>query len=148
MSTYRLRNLLLPRSVALVGASPRQGSVGRAILGNIRKANFPGEFGLVNQRHAEIDGFAAVAHLSQLPFAPELVVITAPARAVPDIIEEAGKRGTAGALIITAGLGHGVGSLAEAAERAARKYGMRLVGPNCLAIFELFKQSAMTGLLR
>ena len=42
MSTYRLKNLLLPRSVALVGASSRQGSVGRAILGNIRKANFQG----------------------------------------------------------------------------------------------------------
>jgi hypothetical protein len=46
MSTYRLKNLLSPRSVALVGASPRQGSVGRAILGNIRKARFKGEFGL------------------------------------------------------------------------------------------------------
>jgi acetyltransferase len=44
MSTYRLKNLLLPRSVALVGASSRQGSVGRAILGNIRKANFQGQF--------------------------------------------------------------------------------------------------------
>ena len=50
MSTYRLKNLLAPRSVALVGASPRQGSVGRAILNNIGKAGFAGEFGLVNPR--------------------------------------------------------------------------------------------------
>ena len=57
MSTYRLKNVLLPRSLALVGASSRQGSVGRAILGNIRKANFEGEFGLVNPRRAEIEGF-------------------------------------------------------------------------------------------
>ncbi len=134
MSTYRLKNLLLPRSLALVGASSRQGSVGRAILGNIRKANFSGEFGLVNPRHAEIDGFASVTSLDQLPFLPELVVITAPAEAVPDIVDEAGKRGAAGALIITAGLGHGAGSMADAAERAARKYGMRLVGPNCLGM--------------
>lgn len=134
MSTYRLKNLLLPRSVALVGASSRQGSVGRAILGNIRKANFTGEFGLVNPRHAEIDGFATVARLDQLPFVPELVVITAPAQAVADIVDEAGKRGTAGALIVTAGLGHGAGSMADAAERAARKYGMRLIGPNCLGM--------------
>ena len=48
MSTYRLNKLLSPRSVALVGASPRHGSVGRAILNNIRKAQFKGEFGLVN----------------------------------------------------------------------------------------------------
>src|SRR5947207_3398312 len=134
MSTYRLKNLLLPRSVALVGASSRPGSVGRAILGNIRKANFQGEFGLVNPRHAEIDGFASVARLDQLAFVPELVVITASAGAVADIVDAAGKRGTAGALIITAGLGHGPGSMADAAERAARNYGMRLVGPNCLGI--------------
>ena len=134
MSTYRLKNLLLPRSVALIGASSRPGSVGRAILGNIREAGFSGEFGLVNPRHAEIDGFATVAHLDQLPFVPELVVITAPPPAVADIVDAAGKRGSAGALIITAGLGHGAGSMAEAAERAARKYGMRLIGPNCLGV--------------
>jgi acetyltransferase len=134
MSTYRLKNLLSPRSVALVGASPRQGSVGRAILGNIHKAKFKGEFGLVNSHYAEIDGVASVGSLGKLPFAPELVLITAPAAAVAGLIDEAGARGAAGALIITSGLGHGAGSLAEAAERAARKYGMRLIGPNCLGI--------------
>ena len=134
MSTYRLKNLLSPHSVALVGGSPLQGSVGRAILGNIRKASFPGEFGLVNPRHTQIDGFSTVAQFAKLPFAPELVVITAPAQAVANIIDEAGKRGAAGALVITAGLGHGPGSLAEATELAARKYGMRLIGPNCLGI--------------
>ena len=134
MSTYRLKNLLSPRSLALIGASPRQGSVGRAILGNIRKAKFAGEFGLVNSRYREIDGVAAVSHISKLPFVPELVVITAPAAAVAGLIDEAGRLGAAGALIIPAGLGHGMGSLAEAAERAAQKYGMRLIGPNCLGI--------------
>jgi len=134
MSTYHLKNLLSPRSVALVGASPRRGSVGRAILGNIHKANFKGQFGLVNSHYPEIDGVATVGSLSQLPFVPELVVITAPASAVAGLIDEAGKAGAAGALIISAGLGHGTGSLAEAAERTAHKYGMRLIGPNCLGI--------------
>ncbi len=134
MSTYRLKNLLAPRSVALVGASPRPGSVGRAILGNIRKAKFNGQFGLVNSHHPEIDGVATVSRLGQLPFVPELVVITAPAAAVPGLIDEAGALGAAGALIVAAGLGHGAGSPAEAAGRAARRYGMRLIGPNCLGI--------------
>jgi len=134
MSTYRLKNLLSPRSVALVGASPRPASVGRAILGNIRKANFKGEFGLVNPRYAEIDGVATASSLGKLAFAPELVVITAPAKAIPDLIDEAGLCGAAGAVIVNAGLGHGAGSLAEAAERAAKKYGLRLIGPNCLGI--------------
>src|SRR6202158_5236519 len=134
MSTYRLKNLLSPRSVALVGASPRQGSVGRAILGNIRKARFKGEFGLVNTHYPEIDGVATVNSLGKLPFVPELVVITAPAAAVVGIIDEAGQRGAAGALIVSAGLGHGAGSPAEAAERGAQKYGMRVIGRNCLGI--------------
>lgn len=134
MSTYRLKNLLSPHSVALVGASPRQGSVGRAILNNIRKAQFKGEFGLVNPRYPEIDGVATAGSIAKLAFAPELVVLTAPAYTIPDLIDQAGRRGTAGAIIVSAGLGHGPGSLAEAAERAAQKYGMRLVGPNCLGI--------------
>ena len=98
MSTYRLKNLLSPRSVALVGGSPRQTSVGRAILRNIKNAKFKGEFGLVNQHYAEIDGVATVGGLGKLPFAPELVVITAPATAIPGLIDEAGKRGAAGAI--------------------------------------------------
>lgn len=134
MSTYRLRNLLLPRSVALIGASSRPGSVGRAILGNIRAAGFKGQFGLVKPRHSDIDGVDTVATLGDLPFVPELVVITAPPRAVADIVEEAGRRGSAGALIITAGLGRGAGSIADSCERSARKYGMRLIGPNCLGM--------------
>jgi acetyltransferase len=134
MSTYRLKNLLSPRSVALVGASPRKGSVGRAILANLQKAEFKGELGLVNPRHAEIEGVAAVSSLGKLPFVPELVVITAPPTAIAGLIDEAGKRGAAGALVITAGLGRGEGSLAEAAERAAHQYGMRLIGPNCLGV--------------
>jgi len=134
MSTYRLKNVLAPRSLALVGASPRKGSVGGSILRNIRDAKFKGEFGLVNTHYAEIDGVATVRSLSQLPFVPELVVITTPALAVAGLIEEAGKLGVAGAVIIPSGLGHGAGSLAEAADRVARKYGMRLIGPNCLGI--------------
>ena len=134
MSTYRLKNLLAPRSIALIGASPRQGSVGRAILGNIVKAKFTGEFGLVNPRYSEIDGVAAVGSVAKLPFVPELVVITAPGKSIPGLIDEAGRRGAVGAIIVSAGLGHGPGSLAEAAEAAAQKYGMRLIGPNCLGI--------------
>src|SRR5216683_3043889 len=134
MSTYRLKNLLSPRSVALIGASPRRGSVGRAVLENIRKARFEGEFALVNSHYAEIGGVATVGSVDKLPFVPELVVMTAPAAAIPYLIDQAGRRGSAGALIISAGLGHGAGSLADAAERAAQKYGMRLIGPNCLGI--------------
>lgn len=134
MSTYRLKKLLSPRSVALIGASPRHGSVGRAILDNIRKAQFKGEFGLVNPRYPEIDGVATVGSIQELAFAPELVVLTTPAQSIAGLIDEAGRRGAAGAVIVSAGLNHGAKALADAAERAAQKYGMRLIGPNCLGI--------------
>ena len=98
------------------------------------KRQFKGEFGLVNPRYHEIDGVASVGSIAELAFAPELVVLTAPARTIPGLIDEAGSRGAAGAVIVSAGLGHGPGSLADAAERAAQKYGMRLIGPNCLGI--------------
>jgi len=135
MSIYRLENLLSPHSVALVGASPRrQGSVGRAILENILKARFKGEFGLVNTHYPEISGVAAVRSLDKLPFVPELVVITAPATAVAGLVDDAGRCGAAGALIVSSGLGHGTGPLAAAAQCAAHKYGIRLIGPNCLGV--------------
>jgi acetyltransferase len=134
MSTYRLSNLLLPRSVALVGGSPRRGSVGGAIVGNILKAEFGGKLGVVNPHYHEINGVEPVRRLDQLSFVPELVIITTPPQSTPEIIDEAGRLGSAGAIIVSAGLGHGAGSLAEAAERAAQKYGMRLIGPDCLGI--------------
>jgi acetyltransferase len=134
MSTYRLANLLAPRSVALVGGSPRPGSVGHAVLRNIRDAQFRGPFGVVNSHYKEIAGLATVASLADLPFVPELVVITAPATVIPGLVEQAGRLGSAGALIISSGLGHGPGSLADAADSAARTHHMRLIGPNCIGI--------------
>ena len=119
MSTYRLKNLLAPRSIALIGASPRRGSVGRAILENIRKTEFKGDFGLVNSHYAEVGGVPAVGSIAKLPFVPELVVISAPATAIAALIDQAGRLGAAGALIVSAGLGHGEGSLAHATEHAA-----------------------------
>jgi acetyltransferase len=134
MSTYRLNSLLAPGSVALVGASARRGSVGQAILKNIRASQFKGPFGVVNSRYPEIDGMPTVNRLAELPFAPELVIITTPARTIPEIVAEAGRLGVAGAIVVSTGLGQGAGSWAEAAERAARAYRMRLIGPNCLGI--------------
>jgi acetyltransferase len=138
MSTYRLDALFNPRSVALVGVSPHDGSLGRAILTNVRAGGFPGRIHLVNPSHAEIDGIPTVKTLDDLSETPDMAVVTTPAAVVPEIVTAAGRKGVAGAVIITAGLGHGVGSLAEAARQAARPYGLRLVGPNCLGIIAPF----------
>src|SRR6516164_7626293 len=134
MSSYHLEQLLSPKSVALVGASPRPTSAGRAVLRNLRAAGFAGDIHLVNPHYDEIENVRAVKTFADLPHAPDLVVIAAPPAAVPAIVAAAGARQTAGAVIVTAGLGHGPGSLAEACEKAARATGLRIIGPNCLGV--------------
>jgi acetyltransferase len=134
MSTYRLEKLLAPRAVALIGASPRPSSVGRMVLKNLRDGGFAGAIHLVNPRYDQIEGVAAVKRIEDLPTAPDLVVVAAPPAAVPQVIAAAGAKNCGTAIIITAGLGHGPGSLADTVERTARGYGLRIVGPNCLGV--------------
>jgi acetyltransferase len=134
MSTYRLDRLFAPKSIALIGASPRPASAGRAVLRNLREGGFDGAIHLVNPDHDEIEGIRAVKSFDELPSAPDLAIIAVPPQAVPAIVAAAGERGTAGAIIITAGLGHGAGSIAQASAQAARAAGLRLIGPNCLGV--------------
>jgi acetyltransferase len=134
MSTYRLDKVFAPRSVALVGASPREGSLGRTVLRNLREAGFAGHIHVVNPRYPEIDGMACVPRIEDLPEAPDLMIVATPPDSIPGIVEAAGSRGAAAAVVVTAGLGHGPGSLAEEARLAARRHGLRLVGPNCLGV--------------
>jgi acetyltransferase len=134
MSTYRLDKLLRPQSVVVIGASPRATSPGHAVLRNLKAAGFPGPIGLVNPHYDEIAGIAAVKSFAELPHVPDLVVIAAPPSALPSLVATAGQAGSCAAVIITAGLGHGRGSLAEACAQAARATGLRLVGPNCLGV--------------
>jgi acetyltransferase len=134
MSTYRLDKLFSPRSIAVVGASPRETSPGRAVLRNLRNASFEGPILLVNPHYKEIEGIRSVGTVAELPDRPDLLIIAAPAQSVPGIVTAAGEKGVATAIIITAGLGHGPGSLAAASEQAARASGLRLVGPNSLGV--------------
>ena len=115
MSTYRLEKLFDPRSVALVGASPRAGALGHTVLNNLREAGFPGTLLLVNPKYREIDGAPCVDRIEDLPQTPDLIVVVTPPATVPGIVRSAGLKGVAAAVIVTAGLGHGEDSLAEAA---------------------------------
>jgi acetyltransferase len=134
MSTYRLDRLFAPRSVAVVGGSPRATSPGRAVLKNLHSAGFPGAILLVNPHYDSIEGIAAVKSLTALPQTPDVVVIAVPPAAVPGVVRDAAAKEAAAAIILTAGLGHGPGSLAEQCRDAARAAGLRLIGPNCLGV--------------
>ena len=88
-----LRHVLTPASVAVIGASRRPGSVGRAILQNIIDVGFPGPVYAVNPGAAELDGVPCVPSAAALPEQVDLAVIAAPAAAVIGIAEDCGRRG-------------------------------------------------------
>ncbi len=134
MSSYHLERLFAPRSVALVGASPKSGSVGRAILENLYSAGFQGLIWAVNPKYADIDGVQTHASLAALPEAPDLVILVTPPATIPALIDEAAACGAAAAIVISAGLGHGPGSIADDVRQRAHRLGLRLIGPNCLGV--------------
>jgi len=134
MSTYRLEMLFRPRSVAVVGASAHDQSLGRSIIRCLRDGAFESPVHVVNPHYVEIEGISTVGSVEAIAGALDVVVIVTPPAAVPDTVAAVGAKGASVAIIITAGLGHGTGSLAEAAERSARAHGMRLIGPNCLGV--------------
>jgi len=134
MSTYRLERLFAPRSIAVVGGSPRDTSPGRAVLKNLRNGGFAGTVHLINPHYDSIEGITAVKSYDALPGTPDVAVIAVPPDAVASVVRAAAAKKTAAAIILTAGLGHGPGSIAGECEQAARTAGMRIVGPNCLGV--------------
>ncbi|MBD2746962.1 bifunctional acetate--CoA ligase family protein/GNAT family N-acetyltransferase [Microvirga sp. BT688] len=134
MSTYRLDKLLAPRSIAVVGASPRSGSLGLTFLRNLIAGGFEGDIVCVNPHHVEIEGRACFPSLAELPEVPDLIVVAVPPERVLGVIKDAGQIGVSVAIVATAGLGYGEGSLNEQVRLAARAHGLRVVGPNCIGV--------------
>jgi acetyltransferase len=137
MSVRNLDKLFEPRSVALIGATPRPGSVGGVVLRNLRRSGFAGELMLVNPHHGRIDGLTVYRNVASLPQAPDLAVIVTPPETVPGLIGDLAERGTRAAVIVTAGFGE-VGergrTLQQAILAAAKPHLLRIVGPNCVGI--------------
>ncbi len=121
-----LEPLLNPRSVAVVGAGRRPGSIGRTILLNIRDAGFAGRLYAVRPGGGDVEGIPCIPSVAALPEAPDLAVVTVPAARVVEAAWECGHRGVKSLAVITA-------SLTTAQEsglmEATRRAGMRLAGP-------------------
>ncbi len=126
-----LEPLLRPRTVAVIGAGRRPGSVGRAVLRNIHDGSFTGRLFAVHPEAAAIAGVHAWRSVALLPCVPDLAVIAVPARTVPEVAEECGGAGVRSLLVVSAGLDKDRGS---ALLDTCRRHGMRLVGPNCLGL--------------
>jgi len=132
-----IESIMKPRSVAVVGATNRPGSVGLAVFRNILDAGFQGVLYPVNLRAASIQSVKAYRSLGDIPDEVDLAVIIVPAEAVCDVMEEAGVKSVKGAIVITAGFketGGGGRELEEKLKGVIGKYGIRLVGPNCLGV--------------
>jgi acetyltransferase len=137
MSVRNLDKLFTPRSVGLIGATPRPGSVGAVVARNLRRAGFAGELMLVNPHHSTIDGLIVHPDVASLPQAPDLAVIVTPPDTVPGLVNELAERGTRAAVVITAGfgeLGEQGASLQRTMLDAAKPHLLRIVGPNCVGI--------------
>ena len=126
-----LRHIFAPESVAVIGASRRRGTVGRAILDNIRAAGYGGRLYTVNPRARQIGGERCLASPLDLPEPADLAVIALPAAKVLDVAEQCGQRGVRSLVVVTAGL-----DAAQSADLLAvcRRHGMRLVGPDCFGV--------------
>lgn len=131
MTIRNLEFLFAPKSVALIGASAKAGSVGRIVASNLRNGGFDGDVWLVNPRHASIDGAPCYTSVSALPRAPDLAVVATPPPTVPDVIADLARHGTRAAVVITAGID---ADLRTRILEAARPACLRVLGPNCLGL--------------
>jgi acetyltransferase len=131
-----LASIFTPKSVALVGATDRAGSVGCTVLENLMGTSFGGPVWPVNPKRPSILGLPAYKSLKDLPGIPDLIVVTTPASTVPAIIQEAVDLGVPSAIVVSAGFKE-IGEPGKALERqiaATIKGKMRLIGPNCLGV--------------
>ncbi|HUL36350.1 MAG TPA: bifunctional acetate--CoA ligase family protein/GNAT family N-acetyltransferase [Thermodesulfobacteriota bacterium] len=129
-----LNNVFNPGSIALIGASDKEGSVGRIILTNLLQAKGRKIFPVNPNKKALLD-HECFENIASIPDPVDLAVIATPAKEVPELVEECGRAGIGGLVIVSAGfkeIGE-VGRLLEQRVTATRKkYGMRILGPNCL----------------
>jgi acetyltransferase len=138
MTIRNLDSLLRPRSVAVIGASPKPNSIGAIVMRNLVAGKFRGPVYPVNPHHREVAGMRAFGAVRDLPGAPDLAVICTPPKTIPGLIAELGERGTKAAAVLTAGLGQATdgqgGTLNQAMLDASRPHLLRILGPNSVGL--------------
>ena len=135
-----------PQSIAVIGASEKPG-VGKTIFNNIAK-NFKGKIYPVTPSNPTVGGLAAYKSVLEVPEKIDLAVVAAPSRFTPAVMEEVGKKGIKGAIIVSAGFKEvdEVGAkLEKEVGEISKKYGIRVIGPNCLGIMSFSKDNIMNS---
>ncbi|WP_110691813.1 bifunctional acetate--CoA ligase family protein/GNAT family N-acetyltransferase [Salinicola halophyticus] len=140
MATQFLRRFFAPRSLVVVGASPKPESIGGMVLQNLLQAGFSGPLWVVNPRgYKEVHGVTCFRRIADLPETPDLAVVCSPLESVPEVLERLGDRQVRAALIVSGGVSLDPDSKAGAAlrrrlQRATLRSGMRVLGPECLGV--------------
>ena len=139
MGPHYLDRLFAPRAIAVFGASDRKDSVGGRVLSNLLAAGFEGPVFPINPKHDTVAGRRCFHTIGETGVPVDLAVIATPAATVPGIIHECGEHGVRAAIVHSAGFAEGqektTGIELETALLAeARRYHMRLLGPNCLGL--------------
>lgn len=135
-----------PQSIAVIGASERPG-VGKTIFNNIAK-HFKGKIYPVTPSNPTVGGLTAYKNVLDISDQVDLAVVAAPSRFTPAVMEEVGKKGIKGAIIVSAGfkeVDEAGAKLEKEVGEIAKKYGIRVIGPNCLGIMSLSKDNMMNS---
>ena len=126
---------LRPRSIAIVGASARQGSAGSVVLQSLKLNKFAGDIHLVGRSDEPIDGYPVLKSPEQLPEGIDLAVFTIPAAGVRDAVAACAKRKVGSAMIFAAGFAEvGEREMQDEVAKTARDAGLAIIGPNCLGV--------------
>jgi acetyltransferase len=137
LSLQTLDKIFNPDSIAIIGASDEEGSVGYILLRNLIGVGYRGVVYPVNPKKPSVQGIQTYPNVESLPRQVDLAVIATPAKIVPDIVEQCGKSGIQGIIIISAGFKE-IGAEGKALEdkilEIKKKYNMRIIGPNCLGV--------------
>ncbi len=140
--------IMSPKSIAVVGATDRPGSVGLSVFRNILNAGYRGILYPVNPRLASVQSPKAYPRLADIPDEVDMAVLIVPATMVPAMMEEAAATQVKGVIVVSAGFkevgGKGL-ELENRAKEIVKKHKIRLVGPNCLGIINTNEQVSMNA---
>jgi acetyltransferase len=132
-----MNGLFCAESIAVIGVSESEDNLGKNILANLVNFGYRGKIYPVGPRGGEVLGLRVYRTVTELPESPELAVILTPARFIPDLLIQCGEKGARWAVVESGGFRE-LGAEGELLEReivkAANRYGMRFVGPNCIGI--------------
>lgn len=143
-----LEAVLKPRSIAVIGASRRKLTIGNTLFHNLLHHDFSGVVYPVNPSASPVAAVQAYPAIRDIPGEVDLAIIITPAETVAGLMEECGRKGVRGIVVISAGFGEsspkGKAAQDEILE-ISRRYGMRLVGPNCMGIINTAPEISMNA---